>query len=99
MDEDISIINSNTRNEKIKNFFVKNKKVLFSSILLIVILFISYFGFQEYKEKKRILISDQYNTTIIEYSSTSKENTKNSLVDLVLKRSNLFTIIFIFYNR
>ena len=52
MDEDISIINSNTRNEKIKNFFVENKKVLFSSILLIVILFISYFGFQEYKEKK-----------------------------------------------
>ena len=30
MDEDISIINSNTRNEKIKNFFVENKKVLFS---------------------------------------------------------------------
>ena len=25
MDEDLSIINANTRNEKIKNFFVKNK--------------------------------------------------------------------------
>ena len=81
MDEDISIINSNTRNEKIKNFFVANKKVLFLSILLIVVLFLSYFGFQEYKEKKRILISDQYNRTIIEYSSNSQENTKNSLVD------------------
>ena len=97
MDEDISIINSNTRNEKIKNFFVENKKVLFSSILLIVILFISYFGFQEYKEKKRILISDQYNTTIIEYSSTSKENTKNSLVDLVLKKDPTYSPLSLYF--
>ena len=28
MDEDISIINANTRNEKIKNFFIKNKNRL-----------------------------------------------------------------------
>ena len=26
MDEDIAIINKETRNEKIKNFFIKNKK-------------------------------------------------------------------------
>ena len=97
MDEDISIINSNTRNEKIKNFFVENKKVLFSSILLIVILFISYFGFQEYKEKKRILISDQYNTAIIEYSSNSQENTKNSLVDLVLKKDPTYSPLSLYF--
>ena len=36
MDEDISIINSNTRNEKVRNFFVKNKNKI---ILLIVVLF------------------------------------------------------------
>ena len=28
MDEDLSIINSNTRNEKIKNFIINNKKSL-----------------------------------------------------------------------
>ena len=97
MDEDISIINSNTRNEKIKNFFVENKRVFFLSILLIVILFISYFGFQEYKEKKRILISNQYNTTIIEYSSNSKENTKNSLVDLVLKKDPTYSPLSLYF--
>ena len=97
MDEDISIINSNTRNEKIKNFFVANKKVLFLSILLIVVLFLSYFGFQEYKEKKRILISNQYNTTIIEYSSNSKENTKNSLVDLVLKKDPTYSPLSLYF--
>ena len=38
MDEDISIINANTRNEKIKNFFVNNKKkIIFIKIFLIII--------------------------------------------------------------
>ena len=32
MDEEITIINTNTRNEKIKNFFINNKKKLIISI-------------------------------------------------------------------
>ena len=81
MDEDISIINSTTRNEKIKNFFVENKKTLLLSVLVIVLLLLTYFGFKEYKENKKILISDQYNTTIIEFSNNSKEITKHAGVD------------------
>ena len=30
MDEETAIINSNTRNEKIRNFFVNNRKLLIS---------------------------------------------------------------------
>ena len=48
MDEDTAIINSNTRNEKIKNFFINNKKLLISTIILIITLLISYFAFAEY---------------------------------------------------
>jgi len=35
MDEETAIINSNTRNEKIRNFFLNNKKTLL--VILIVI--------------------------------------------------------------
>ena len=38
MDEDLSIINSNTRNEKIKNFFVNNKSKLISGIIILIII-------------------------------------------------------------
>ena len=38
MDEDLSIINANTRNEKIKNFFVNNKKLLISSVIILVLI-------------------------------------------------------------
>ena len=53
MDEDTAIINSNTRNEKIKNFFINYKKLLVSTILIIIVLLMSYFAFTEYKEKKK----------------------------------------------
>ena len=54
MDEDISIINSNTRNEKIKNFFIQNKKNLISAVVIIVLMLIGYFGYDEYKSSKKI---------------------------------------------
>ena len=53
MDEDTAIINSNTQNEKIKNFFINNKKSLFLILSLIIILLIGYFGLLEYKEKEK----------------------------------------------
>ena len=34
MDEDLAIIGENTRKEKIKNFFLKHKKKMFSNINL-----------------------------------------------------------------
>ena len=54
MDEEISIINSNTRNEKVKNFFVKNKsKIIFISLAIIIILIATY-SFDKYKTNQKI---------------------------------------------
>ena len=52
MDEDITIIDTNTRNEKIKKFFINNKKKLIVGISIIFILLIGYFSFNEIKKKK-----------------------------------------------
>ena len=83
MDEDTIIINKNTRNEKIKNFFINNKKFLILFSILAVILLISYITITEYKKKQKIKISDQYNSLVSEYSENNKEITKNSLIELV----------------
>ena len=52
MDEDISIINSNTRNERIKNFFINNKKILILSLTLIILIVIFYFAYGEIQDRK-----------------------------------------------
>ncbi len=83
MDEDTAIINSNNRNERIKNFLLNNKKILVITILTVIILLISYFSISELKERKKIKISDTYNSIVNEYSKDNKEITKNGLLQLI----------------
>ena len=52
MDEEITIINTNTRNEKIKNFFIKNKKKLIISISFLIVLIFIFFIFKILVNKK-----------------------------------------------
>ena len=42
MDEDLSIINSDSRNEKIKNFFVNNKNKIISGIIVLIIILLLF---------------------------------------------------------
>ena len=59
MDEETAIINSNTRNEKIRNFFLNNRKILF--VILSLILLNSCTGFSDaIQGKKRSENSDEF---------------------------------------
>ena len=84
MDEEINIIDSNTRNEKIKNFFIKYKNLLASFIVSIIVIIVTFFIFKEYKDNKKTQISNLYNSTIIGYSKTNQENTTKDLIKLIV---------------
>ena len=70
MDEDLSIINTNTRNEKIKNFFVNNKNKIISGIIILIIIIVGVFSYDKYLINKKKDISDSYNSIIIDYSAS-----------------------------
>jgi predicted negative regulator of RcsB-dependent stress response len=53
MDEEISIINSNSRNDKIKNFIFDNKNKIISSIITILIVIVGFYSFDKYKINKK----------------------------------------------
>jgi len=80
MDEEITIINSETRNEKIKNFFLKNQKKIILSIIVLILLILSFYSYQIFKNKQKIQISEKYNSAIIAY-----ENVKNTKTILIMK--------------
>jgi len=83
MDEEIVIIDTNTRNEKIKNFFVNNKKLLISiPVVLILILFI-FFSYQTYKDSHRERLANKYNSTIIKYENGDKAKTISSMKEII----------------
>ena len=97
MDEETAIIDNNTRNEKIKIFFKNNKRsliVIFSSIVVSLIL---YFGFDEYKEKKRIKISDQYNSIVTEFSKNNQEITTQALIELIYKKDSTYSPLSLYF--
>ena len=97
MDEDISIINTNTRNEKIKNFFVSNKKriIVFASLIILVLLV--YFVFEEYKSNQKVKISNLYNSIIIDHSDANKDKTLNSLIDVINKKDNTYSPLSLYF--
>ena len=49
MEEDISIINSNTRNERVRNFFINNKNKIISTIVVLIIVLVGAYSFDSYK--------------------------------------------------
>ena len=97
MDEDIAIIDKNTRNERIKNFIFNNKKILISFVVVIIVFLLSFFVYDEYKEKKKIEISDQYNSLIIEYTEENKELTKNGLIEIINKKDPTYSPLSLYF--
>tara|TARA_B100001057_G_scaffold302081_1_gene302288 strand:+ start:3619 stop:4263 length:645 start_codon:yes stop_codon:yes gene_type:complete len=97
MDEETAIISSNARNEKIKNFFVNNRKILISISLIILIVLISYFAYGDYEKKQKLKISDQYNLNVTEYSDINKEKVKNSLIELIYKNDPTYSPLSLYF--
>ena len=97
MDEDLSIINSNTRNEKIKNFIINNKKSLIILLILFLGVIISFFGYKEFKKSQTIKISDYYNSIIINYSEESKDETINKLVEIINKKNSTYSPLSLYF--
>ena len=97
MDEDLSIINSNTRNEKIKNFIINNKKSLIILLILFLGIIISFFGYKEFKKSQTIKISDDYNSTIINYSNETKDETIKRLVEIINKKNSTYSPLSLYF--
>ena len=97
MEEDLAIINSNTRNEKIKNFFINNKKKLIIFLLIIILFLIGFFGYNEFKDNQKIKLSNFYNSTIINYSDENKALTTDKLVDIINKEDPTYSPLSLYF--
>ena len=97
MDEDLSIINANTRNEKIKNFFVNNKNKIILGIIILIIIIAGVFSYDKYSINKKKDISDSYNSIIIDYSEKTKEKTASSLIEIVNKKDPTYSPLSLYF--
>ena len=97
MDEDISIINANTRKEKIKNFFINNKKYLIIIISLPLVIIFTFFLLEEIKDRKTKNLSDKYNNITINFNNSDKINIKNELVEIIKKKDSTYSPLALYF--
>ena len=97
MEEDISIINSNTRNEKVRNFFVNNKNKIISVIVILIIVLVGSYSFDSYKTKKKREISNKFNSTTLTYSENTKEKTVQNLVEIIKEQDPTYSPLSLYF--
>jgi len=97
MDEEISIIDSNTRNEKIKNFLTNNKKKIILSVLTLVILVIGIYSIDTYKKQTKLKLANKYNFAVINFNPENSRKIIENLTDIVKANDTTYSPLALYF--
>ena len=97
MDEEVTIIDSKTRNEKIKNFLLKNAKLISFFIIALLLVIIGFYTFQIFQDQKRESISNKYNSAVIEYNENERLKTISELKEVVNSRDSTYSPLALYF--
>ena len=97
MDEEISIINNETKKEKVLNFFKNNKKKLF--LLLIILIFIpfSIFSYQIIKDKNKDKLSSKFNLAVSSYENGNKSEIKSIMKEIINNKDKTYSPLALYF--
>jgi len=91
MEQDIEIINANTRNEKIKNFFINYKKQLVAILIIIILGLFGFFFYDDYKSGKKKELANKYNLAVIKYNSNQKKNIETVFKEIIKAKDKTYS--------
>lgn len=97
MDEEISIINTNSRNERIKNFFINNKKKIAILISAFLIILISFFIYSSVKKKNKLALADKYNLVTSELEQMNRADVQNQLLEIINEEDGTYSVLALYY--
>ena len=97
MDEEIEIINTNTRIEKLKNFLISKRKQLITSLILIILILITFFGYQEFKSSSKEKLANKFNSIVTNFEAGKKENITNNLIEIINTKDKTYSPLAFFF--
>ena len=96
-DREIEIIESSTRNEKIKNFFTNNLRIIIALISVVLLFIFIYLFYKTNLENNRIDTSNKYNIAINNYDENYKDETLNSLVEVIMDEDKTYSPLALYF--
>ena len=96
MDEEIEIINTNTRIEKFKNFIISKRKQIITLLLIIILILISFFAFQEFNSRNKVKLANKFNEIVTNFDNGQK-NVKNDLVEIINIKDKTYSPLAFFF--
>ena len=97
MDEEIEIINTNTRVEKLKNFLISKRKQLITLLILIILILITFFGYQEFNSRSKEKLANNFNLIVTNFESGKKENINNNLIEIINTKDKTYSPLAFFF--
>ncbi len=97
MDDEISIIDTKTRNEKIKDFLINNKKLLLIAISSLIIIVLGFYSFQAFKDSQREKLSDEYNNAVIEFNKGNRNDALLKMKKVVENRDTTYSPLALYF--
>ena len=96
MDEEIEIINTNTRIEKLKNFFVSKRKQIITLFIILILILISFFAYQEFKSRNKIKLANKFNKIVTSFENGQK-NVNDELIDIINIKDKTYSPLAFFF--
>ena len=97
MDQEAEIINQGARLERIKNFFINNKKSLISILIIIILIIFGYFFYKDYKNKQKIKLAKKYNYITTAIKDNNKSQIVNELKDIILAKDSTYSPLALYF--
>ena len=97
MDEEISIINTESRIDKIKKYLISYRKQLTILIIIILLILIGFFGYSKYLNEKRLQLSELYNTTTLNFTSGQNQNIKDQLIYIINTKDPTYSPLALYF--
>ena len=97
MDEDISIVNHNTRISLIKKFFKENIKKIFALFFIVITTLLVFFVYDEFKKRKNANLAEAYNRLIFNTNNFSNDEIKNKLIEIINGKVDTYSTLALYY--
>ena len=91
MDQEIEIINNNTRIEKIKNFLINYKKFLITALIIIILGLFSFFSYEAYQDRSKENLANKYNLIVTKFEIGQKENVTEELKEIIKTKDKTYS--------